>query len=309
LVQLCKAGRGAKVADLKARPLERAHLPANPEQGAAVALISLSNVTGANNLAPGQTLSFEPKGLTVIYGDNGAGKSGYARILKRACRARQPGKIEPNVYDDTAPKTASADIEFSIGNIGQPTERWKDSPTPHPRLSAISVFDSDCAAVHLRDKNEVAFRPFGLDVPDELANACQLVKEALAAEQKDLDKARAAIFAAPPWKATTAIGKALAGLTADTDKKKVEAAAALSSEDRARLGRLRDDLSKDAAKAAAEQTLKADNIKRVIAAVKAGFERLVTRSAPGSRSSSRPLNLTIRARRWGCRSWPPRQKS
>lgn len=269
LVHLCKVARGAKAGDLKAVPLEKAHLPANPGQGAAVTLISVADVSGANNLAPGQTLAFESRGLTVIYGDNGAGKSGYARILKRACRARYAGKIEANVYDDQAPKIASASITFGVGGAEQPVARWQDSPQPHAQLSAVSVFDSECASVHLRDKNEVAFRPFGLDVPDELANACQVVKDALAAEQKQLERARNPIFAAPPWKATTAVGKALAGLTADTDRKKVETAATLSPEESARLERLRDDLAKNPAKAAAEQTLKADNFKRVIAAVKA----------------------------------------
>jgi ABC-type multidrug transport system ATPase subunit len=269
LVQLCKVGRGAESGDLKAIPLEKAHLPANPGQGEAITLISVADVSGANNLAPGQTLAFEPNGLTVIYGDNGAGKSGYARILKRACRARHAGKIEENVYDAQAPKNASANITFGIGGATQPTERWQDSPMPHARLSAISVFDSECASVHLKDKNEVAFRPFGLDVPDELANACQVVKDALLAEQKQLERARNPIFAAPPWKVTTAIGRALAGLTADTDRKKVEAAATLSPEEAARLERLRDDLSKNPAKAAAEQALRADNIRRVITAVRA----------------------------------------
>jgi energy-coupling factor transporter ATP-binding protein EcfA2 len=267
LVQLCKAGRGADVGDLKAIPLEKAHLPANPGQGAGVTLISVGDVSGANSLAPGQTLAFESSGLTVIYGDNGAGKSGYARILKRACRARFAGKIEANVYDDQAPKTASANLTYGIGGATQPVERWQDSPQPHAQLSAISVFDSECASVHLKDKNEVAFRPFGLDVPDELANACQAVKDALAAEQKQLEKTRNPVFGAPPWKATTVIGKALAGLTAGTDRKKVEAAATLSLEESARLERLKDDLAKNPVIAAAEQALKADNIKRIIAAV------------------------------------------
>lgn len=268
LVGLCKIGRGAPAGELKSVPLEKTHLPANPDQGESVTLISLADVSGANNLAPAQTLAFEPGGITVIYGDNGAGKSGYARILKRACRARHAGRIEANVYDDQAPKTASATMTFRVGGAEQPAERWQDSPQPHALLSAISVFDSECASVHLKDKNEVAFRPFGLDVPDELANACQIVKEALATEQKQLEKARNPVFAAPTWKVNTAVGKALAALTADTDSKALQALAALSVEEAARLDRLRDDLAKNPAKAAAEQTLKADNIKRVIVAVR-----------------------------------------
>ncbi len=267
LVDLCKQGKAAPVGALKAVPLEKAHLPANPGQIAAVSLLSIADVTGVNNLAAGQTLGFEPNGITIIYGDNGAGKSGYARILKRACRARHAGKIEPNVYADQPPKSVGANIAYGVGGAPQPVEQWQNGANPHATLSAVSVFDSDCASVHIREKNEVAFRPFGLDVPDELAAACQAVKYALTAEQKQLEKARNPIFAAPTWKATTAVGKALAALNANTDAKKIEALAALSADESARLERLREDLSKNPTKAAAEQTVKADNVMRLITVV------------------------------------------
>ncbi|HHA2805058.1 TPA: hypothetical protein ACOFB9_001427 [Stenotrophomonas maltophilia] len=220
LVDLCKQGKGPPVGALKAVPLEKAHLPANPGQTAAVSLLSIADVTGVNNLAAGQTLSFEPNGITIIYGDNGAGKSGYARILKRACRARHAGKIEPNVYADQPPKRVGANIAYGVDGVPQPVEQWQNGANPHATLSAVSVFDSDCASVHIREKNEVAFRPFGLDVPDELAAACQAVKDALAAEQKQLEKARNPIFAAPTWKAATAVGKALAALNANTTQRR-----------------------------------------------------------------------------------------
>ncbi|PRE94717.1 hypothetical protein C6Q07_33015 [Burkholderia multivorans] len=147
--------------------------------------------------------------------------------------------------------------------------RWQDGPQPHAMLSAISVFDSDCASVHVKEKNEVAFRPFGLDVPDELAHACQEVKDLITTEQKQLEKARNPIFAAPTWKATTTVGKTLAALSAGTDIKAIEGLAKLTDDETLRLERLRDDLAKNPAKASAEQTLKADNVKRVIDAVKA----------------------------------------
>lgn len=159
-------------------PFERSHLPATPGQDEPVTLVSISEIAGANLLAGGQTLHFEPKGLTVIYGDNGAGKSGYARILKRACRARHAGKIEPNAYADADAVTrATATISFSSGQANEPDLKWQDSDSPHPMLSAISVFDS--ASVHITEKNEVAFRPFGVHIPDELSTVCQSVEDAL----------------------------------------------------------------------------------------------------------------------------------
>lgn len=264
LVELCKIDHGASPNKLIAIPLAKTHLPATPSECAALSLLSIANVSGANNLAAEQTLTFEPKGITIIYGDNGAGKSGYARILKRACRARHAGKIEANVYDDNPPKLASANITFSIGGVAQPVDRWQDSSQLHPILSAASVFDSDCAAVHIREKNEVAFRPFGLDVPDELAAACQAVKDVLTTEQKVLEKARNPIFTTPTWNATTITGKLLTTLNTKTDIKTLKGLAILSTEESARLERLQGDLSKNPTKAAAEQTVKADNVRRLI---------------------------------------------
>ena len=269
LAALCKRGRTAKLSqsDPKPEPLDAGHLPANPGAGASVSLTAIKDVSAVNNLAPEQTLSFAPAGITVVYGDNGAGKSGYARLLKRACRARHSEVILPNVYGDPATTTASATLCYEIGGAAQTPELWHDTgkpqPQPHPVLSAISVFDADCAAVHLKGKNEVAFRPFGLDVPDELGGACKQVKALLEAEKKQQEAARNAIFATPPWKSTTAVGKALAALTHKTAVAALEKLAALTEQEQARLPRLTEDLSKNPATAAAEQRLKADRIKRL----------------------------------------------
>ena len=58
LVDLCKQGKGASVGTLKAVPLEKAHLPANPGQTATVSLLSIADVTSVNNLATDQSLGF-----------------------------------------------------------------------------------------------------------------------------------------------------------------------------------------------------------------------------------------------------------
>src|ERR1700738_2173638 len=72
LVALCKRGHTPEptLTDPEAKPLEAAHLPANPGAGAPVSLTAVKDVAAVNNLAPGQTLSFAPKGITVVYGDN-----------------------------------------------------------------------------------------------------------------------------------------------------------------------------------------------------------------------------------------------
>ena len=61
-------------------------------------LISISDVKGINALAPKKPLNFGDGNLTIIYGDNGSGKSGYVRILKRMCGAIAIEDVLPNVY-------------------------------------------------------------------------------------------------------------------------------------------------------------------------------------------------------------------
>jgi energy-coupling factor transporter ATP-binding protein EcfA2 len=268
LVGLCKEVRAATSGtSAKLQPLKKSHLPANPGAADSVSLAAIKDVTAVNNLAPSQTLSFEPAGITVVYGDNGAGKSGYARILKRACRARHSGEILSNIYAQPTAEPPSATIVFNVGGVEQPPESWKDAGHPHSVLSAVSVFDRECAAIHIDGKNEVAFRPFGLDVPDELANTCQRVKEALTDEQKALEKTVNPIFLNPTWKQHTAAGKALGSLKHDADAKIIAVLATLSDNEASRLASLKEDRSKDPGKAAAEQKLKADNIKGLIEAL------------------------------------------
>ena len=96
----------------------------------------------------------------------------------------------PDAYDQAGAKQATAAIGYLRGGKEKPAVQWTDDDQPHPTLSAINVFDRDCGAVHVREKNEVAFRPFGLDVPDELAGACQRLKAAFTTEQTSLEAAR-----------------------------------------------------------------------------------------------------------------------
>jgi hypothetical protein len=272
LTELCKKGKGADGIGLDSVPLDTAHLPANPGGGEAVTLNAISGIVGVNQLAADQELSFEASGLTVIYGQNGAGKSGYARILKRACRARHAGEIMPDAYNPPPAGKATATIAISKAGVPQDLLTWTDSDQPHPVLSAIGVFDRDCASVHIREKNEVAFRPFGLDIPDELAGACQRVKQRLTAEQAQLEGARHPVFEKPTWKPNTAVGKILSSLTADSDLAKLEKLGTLSAEARTRGKRLTEDLLKDPVAAAAQQRLFADAVRQLNVAVEAAAD-------------------------------------
>ena len=71
-----------------AKPLAAGAVVAARVPGRRIQLTAIKNLQHVNALAEGQRVAINPDGLTVIYGENGSGKSGYSRVLKRDCRAR-----------------------------------------------------------------------------------------------------------------------------------------------------------------------------------------------------------------------------
>ncbi len=165
LVSLCKAPIGLSSYSAP-RVLTGDHLAITDQEAAAVSLVSITHHRGVNALTPEQVLSFGP-GLTIVYGQNTAGKSGYTRILKRACRSRFTEDILGDVLSGQTPMKAQATIRFRCNGAETPFVWTPDGP-PAKALAAVNVFDSHCVPVYLGEKTDVAFRPFGLDVFDRL---------------------------------------------------------------------------------------------------------------------------------------------
>lgn len=212
-------------------PLAKEHVPAQPAGAAPVSLVSIFHHRGVNALAEGQTLKFAV-GLTVVYGDNGAGKTGYIRILKNACRARGQELILGNVVSGTAPLAPVVAIKYTVGSDAEQRE-WTGGEGDQ-FISRVSVFDSQCAAVYLTEKTDVAFRPFGLDLFDKLVKACKSVRARLESEQRALNtNALAAVQAKVPE--GTAVAKLLAGISSLTKPDVVRALSNISPEEEVRL--------------------------------------------------------------------------
>lgn len=232
LAELCKSGYGlAEQRDIV--PLAKEHVP-DQTRGAAVSLASIFHHRGVNALAEDQTLRFGP-GLTVVYGDNGAGKTGYIRILKSACRARGPEKILGNVVSGTTPLAPVVAIKYKVSE--EPHLREWAGGNEDEFVSRVSVFDSHCAAVYLTEKTDVAFRPFGLDLFDKLVRACKAVRAKLESEQRALGaNALTAVQATIPE--GTAVAKFLANVSSLTKPADVQALAQLSPAEEARLALL-----------------------------------------------------------------------
>ena len=101
-------------------------------------LLSLSKVSGVNALSPGATIDFS-QGLTILYGENGTGKTGYARILKRISAVQYPEEILPDI-NSTDAQTPAATIDYELGDVPASVE-WRNEVGVSP-FTRMSVFDS-----------------------------------------------------------------------------------------------------------------------------------------------------------------------
>ncbi|MDK2742872.1 MAG: AAA family ATPase [Nitrospira sp. BO4] len=230
LTEICKSAHGL-AEQQEACPLTKEHVPEKIGGAAPVSLVSIFHHRGVNALAEDQTLKFAP-GLTVVYGDNGAGKTGYIRILKSACRARGQEEILGNVVSGTAPLAPVVAIKYRVGSEAEVHE-WTPG-SQNEVISRVSVFDTQCAAVYLTEKTDVAFRPFGLDLFDKLVRACKAVRANLEAEQRALaSNALAAVQAHIPE--GTTVAKFVSGISSLTKPDAVQALARLTREEQTRL--------------------------------------------------------------------------
>src|SRR4051812_16596727 len=164
-------------------PLELDDLPADEGAYGTVELRAIRNLQNINSLAGDQALAFGP-GLNVVFGENGAGKSGYGRLARRVCRAAEPGEVLHDVFDPgkaEAPQTA----EFAIAVDGEQRVVEVDLAEEPPRiLSAITAFDASCAEFCITRSNTIEHTPRPLRLLKELVEAQGELAEELA-EQID----------------------------------------------------------------------------------------------------------------------------
>ncbi len=123
-----------------------------------LALIRLRQLENVNALTPGQALEFNPK-LTVVFGENACGKTGYVRVLKKVAAVRTAESVLPDVSLPGLVKgPPTAKIAFRLGQDEQPEVIWKDEAGIAP-FNRIDVFDSRATALHVDGDLNYVYTP------------------------------------------------------------------------------------------------------------------------------------------------------
>lgn len=213
---------------LELSPLSAEHLQVVVTDEDEVRITKLSHVSGANALAPGATLEFDPAGLTIIAGRNGSGKSGYTRILKQVCASRAPERVQDNAYSPgTVP---SAVISYAKGHDATVDVSWvRDVQLAPTLLQRVRVFDKSVADAHLAGPNQIAYVPPVLQILSGFTTTLGSIRDEL---QRDADLFARAARSWPELDAGE-VGTALLLLGTVEAQSKLKQLATLTGEEKA----------------------------------------------------------------------------
>ncbi|WP_449428366.1 AAA family ATPase [Rhodanobacter umsongensis] len=144
----------------------------NPTMSPSVRVAAIHDLKGINALRPGRPLDFAlgDNELTVVYGFNGSGKSGYSRLLTHLCGSRFRGDLHSNAFDSVITEQ-SAGVQILVD--GQPVPlQWRKVDGPLEPLRHVHIFDSECASSYVSKSIEAAFEPAPVRFLAELITDC-----------------------------------------------------------------------------------------------------------------------------------------
>lgn len=170
--------------ELVSQPLTKDHLQSDAQKAPLAHLCSIDNIKNANRLAPDQELQFALDGITLIYGHNGSGKSGYCRILKKFCRAIVKDTIHPNVFATGQPSPAEARIRYRIGEADVSETTWRDGEDGPSDVAHLSVFDSHNARLYVDERNRIDYLPYEIDLLTRFGQLLTILREKLSGDIK-----------------------------------------------------------------------------------------------------------------------------
>lgn len=151
-------------------------------QAPPLSIARISEVRGVNALIPNEVI--EPnEGLTILFGENGTGKTGYARVLKALAGSRTADEVLGNISAETV-EPQHAKIEYRLADQMAYFE-WSGERGVPP-FSRMAIFDSSSVTIHVDDALDYVYVPVALSLFKHVTAAIQAVSERIDATIKTL---------------------------------------------------------------------------------------------------------------------------
>lgn len=154
--------------------------------GNKLSLTKIKNIENVNALAKGQSILLS-ENLTIVYGGNGTGKSGYIRLLNNAFSSRGDKNILPNVFEEDTNGVPKSTFTF-VSDKGEYDISYPENKS-YSEFTRFTVFDSQSVKVHLEKDNKLNFTPTGFEFFEKLLELYELLSEKLKIEIQSKNKA------------------------------------------------------------------------------------------------------------------------
>lgn len=123
-------------------------------------LRGLRNCQNVNKLGERQEIEFGSR-MTILYGENASGKTGYVRVLKRISGVRGAQPVLSDI-STVGSKEPQAEIEYELDGQVHVTS-WRNEAGIQP-FNRVTVFDTPTANIHLTENLEYVFTPADLSL-------------------------------------------------------------------------------------------------------------------------------------------------
>lgn len=233
-------------------------------------LSKLNDLKNVNALAPDQAIEFNPK-LTIVFGQNASGKTGYVRVVKAAAAVRTAERILPNVANTAhTASTPSALLTYQLGNQQQEA-CWNNESGLAP-FTRIDVFDSRATNLHVDADLNYVYTPVELARFPRTQKALDGIKSRLEAQIAEATSGGNTFL--PAFVRGTRAYTMIESLGASTDLAALTALASVTDLEKAELDGLRTEI--DALKSSSPelQIKAATDLKVNVEALGKGFATL-----------------------------------
>lgn len=147
----------------------------------------IDEINNVNRLASNTKLEFGDTGLTLIYGENGSGKTGFSRLLRRTCTSRAVStEILADVYSKSEGEAIAATFQVAIDGVWQ-SKKWTSEENT-PLFPEVMFFDDECSRIEVSGKNEIVFVPPVLSFLNTFNTVLGQIEGRLRTYSSDLEK-------------------------------------------------------------------------------------------------------------------------
>ncbi|MDH6236284.1 AAA family ATPase [Cryobacterium sp. CG_9.6] len=200
-----------------------ADIPGSSATGEPVRIGAVLDILGVNALLPDQRLTFAKSGLTIVYGDNASGKSGYARLIRQAVTARVKAALLGDVFAQQR-QDQQATFEFTVADA---QHTWKLGDVSSLSLSSVRFYDEECGDAYVTSASEIHYRPSALTVLDRVSSACDALQQELNSRLSANQQQRSEM---PLLAEGTVAATFLSSLSADTALPEIDEATKLADD-------------------------------------------------------------------------------